>query len=85
MAACTGCAKEIRWSDTFPGDICVDCHKAKASGASAESDYKNIMGTFANPDRVTRVQELRRSSAAGPTNSKKSYKRKPKHPGKAAE
>lgn len=68
MAACTGCAKEIRWSDTFPGDICVDCHRANV-----------LSGTVS---KVQRIQALRRSSAAGPTQSKKSYKRKPKHPGK---
>lgn len=71
--------------DTFPGDICVDCHRAKVSGASAEADYKNVMGTFANLTRIAKVQELRRSSAAGPTQSKKAYKRNPKHKGKSAE
>jgi hypothetical protein len=80
MAACKGCAKEIRWMDTFPGDICVDCHRAKSSGASAEEDYKAIMTGFGNPERVAKVQELRRSNAAGPRKSKKSYKRKPKYP-----
>lgn len=77
---CVGCAKELRWSDVFPGDICVDCHRIKMSGASAEQDYQNIMKGFGNPSRVERVQNLRRSNAAGPTNSKKMYKRKPKHP-----
>ena len=84
MAACTGCNKEIRWMDTFPGDICVDCHRKKVDGQSAEQDYQNIMQGFTNP-KVIRIQELRRSNAAGPTNSKKSYKRKPKHPKKDAE
>lgn len=85
MAACKGCGAEIRWSDTFPGDICVNCHRDKMQGASAQEHYEQIMGGFANPERVQKVQELRRSNAAGPRNSKKSYKRKPKHPGKDAE
>lgn len=50
------------------------------SGASAQEHYEQIMGGFANPERVQRVQELRRSNAAGPRKSKKSYKRKPKYP-----
>lgn len=85
MASCKGCSKEIRWSDTFPGDICVDCHRDKMQGATAQQHYEQVMGGFANPDRVARVQELRRSSAAGPRKSKKSYSRKSKHPGKATE
>lgn len=50
MAACKGCNKEIRWMDTFPGEICVDCHRKKAQGASAEEDYKTIMGTFGSKE-----------------------------------
>lgn len=82
MAACKGCKKEIRWMEEFPGGICVDCHREKSKGASAEADYQTIMGAFSNPSRVAKVQELRRSSAAGPSQSKKAYKRKPKHPPK---
>ena len=62
--------------DTFPGDVCVDCHRQKVSGQSAQEDYANIMKGFANPERVRRVQEIRRSNAAGPRNSKKIYDRK---------
>ena len=79
MAACKGCGSEIRWMDTFPGDICVNCHKEKMKGADATAAYNQMMGTFTNP-KVAKVQELRRSNAAGPTKSKKSYQRKPKHP-----
>lgn len=75
MAACKGCKAEIRWMDTFPGGICVNCHRTKTSGATAEEDYKNIMQGFGNPGRVQRVQDLRRSNAAGPTQSKKAYSR----------
>lgn len=35
--------------------------------------------TGANKDRVKKVQEIRRSNAAGPTPSKKEYTRKIKH------
>ena len=64
MAACNGCGSEIRWMDTFPGDICVNCHKANVQ--------KGIVS------KVTRVQELRRSNAATPVPSKKVYNRKKK-------
>ena len=78
-SGCVNCGTPIRWMDTFPGDICVNCHRDKMAGASAKEHYEQIMGGFANPERVKRVQELRRSNAAGPRNSKKSYKRKPKN------
>lgn len=65
--------------DEFPGGICVDCHRTKVSGQSAEQDYQNIMQGFSNPERVLRVQEIRKGNAAGPIKSKKSYKRKPKN------
>lgn len=79
MASCKGCGTELRWSDTFPGNICVNCHREKMAGASAEDHYKAIMGGFSNSQRVRKVQEIRRSNAAGPTQSKKAYKRKPKN------
>ena len=78
MAACKGCGTEIRWMDTFPGDICVNCHKKKVDGTDATAAYNEMMGNFKG--NVVRVQELRRSNAATPVPSKKQYKRKPKHP-----
>lgn len=54
-------------------------------GATAQQHYEQIMGGFANPTRAAKVQELRRSNAAGPTQSKKAYKRKQKHRGKDME
>lgn len=65
MAACTTCGTSIRWMDTFPGDICVNCHRANVASGTVS--------------KVQRIQDLRRSNAAGPTNSKKSYKRKAKN------
>ena len=78
MAACAGCQKEIRWMDTFPGELCVDCHRKKVDGQDATEAHAQMMQTFG----VQRVQELRRSNAATPVPSKKAYKRKPKHPKK---
>lgn len=37
------------------------------------------MKPIANPSRVKKVQELRRSNAAGPIANKKRYTRKPKN------
>ena len=78
MAACKGCGTEIRWFDSFPGDICVNCHREKVKGQEATDAYNQMMGDFKG--NVIRVQELRRSNAATPVPSKKAYKRKPKHP-----
>lgn len=64
MAACKGCGSEIRWMDTFPGDICVNCHRDKMAGASAEQHYKEVMGGFGD--------------AAVPTNFKVSKRKKDK-------
>jgi hypothetical protein len=79
MAQCKGqgCSKEIGWMDTFPGDVCVDCHRNKVDGQDATSAYGEMMGNFKG--NVIRVQELRRSNAATPVPSKKTYKRKPKN------
>ena len=49
------------------------------SGASAQDHYQQIMGGFSNIQRVRKVQEIRKSNAAGPTQSKKAYKRKAKN------
>lgn len=78
MSACTSCGAAIRWSDTFPGDVCVNCHRKNVDGQSATDAYNDMMGNFKG--NVIRVQELRRSNAATPVPSKKVYKRKPKHP-----
>jgi len=81
--SCKSCNKNIRWMEEFPGGICVDCHRKKVEGQSAEEDYKNIVGGFgASAVRVNRIQELRRSNAASAVPSKKAYKRKPKYPPK---
>lgn len=80
---CKGCNKEIRWMEEFPGGICIDCHRKKVEGQSAEEDYKNIVGGFGgSAARVRRVQELRRSNAASAVASRKAYKRKGKYPPK---
>lgn len=74
MAACKGCGSEIRWMDTFPGDVCVNCHRKKVDGQDATKAYGEMMGNFKG--NVIRVQELRRSNAASAVPSKKVYNRK---------
>ena len=32
--------------DTFPGDICVDCHRAKSQGKNARAEYNEMLGNF---------------------------------------
>lgn len=76
--ACATCKAPIDYLTTFPGGICVNCHAKKVDGQDATQMYNDIMGGFSS--KVVRVQNLRRSNAAGPIPSKKAYKRKPKHP-----
>ena len=52
---CNGCAKELRWTDVFPGDICVDCHRKAVDGQDATKAYNEMMGTFgqgAGPQKI---------------------------------
>ena len=32
--------------DSFPGDICVDCHRQKVNGDDATKEYGKMMGAF---------------------------------------
>ena len=46
---CVGCAKELRWSDVFPGNICVDCHR--------DNNLKAIppKGKGAEPQKIKKI------------------------------